>query len=85
MAVSTSAPPTRLGFTTECVFIPVFPLFPLVRRRGGPLTLENSTQGSYAGARAAHMRVLYPDLVYGAIASSGKRYPLVHRRRKKHD
>ncbi|THH30673.1 hypothetical protein EUX98_g3527 [Antrodiella citrinella] len=27
--------------------------------------------GSYAGARAAHMRVLYPDLVYGAIASSG--------------
>jgi hypothetical protein len=28
-------------------------------------------QGSYAGARAAHMRVLYPDLVYGAIASSG--------------
>ncbi|KAG8954371.1 hypothetical protein FRC04_011697 [Tulasnella sp. 424] len=26
--------------------------------------------GSYAGARAAHMRVLYPDLVYGAIASS---------------
>lgn len=28
--------------------------------------------GSYAGARAAHMRVLYPDIVYGAIASSGK-------------
>ncbi|THH27368.1 hypothetical protein EUX98_g6821 [Antrodiella citrinella] len=27
--------------------------------------------GSYAGARSAHMRVLYPDLVYGAIASSG--------------
>ncbi|KAL4250656.1 peptidase S28 family protein [Abortiporus biennis] len=27
--------------------------------------------GSYAGARAAHMKVLYPDLVYGAIASSG--------------
>ncbi|KAI0074024.1 peptidase S28 [Panus rudis PR-1116 ss-1] len=26
--------------------------------------------GSYAGARAAHMRILYPDLVYGAIASS---------------
>ncbi|KAF9061459.1 serine carboxypeptidase S28-domain-containing protein [Rhodocollybia butyracea] len=26
--------------------------------------------GSYAGARAAHMRVLYPELVYGAIASS---------------
>ncbi|KAL5634935.1 hypothetical protein ACGC1H_002833 [Rhizoctonia solani] len=26
--------------------------------------------GSYAGARAAHMRVLYPHLVYGAIASS---------------
>lgn len=28
-------------------------------------------QGSYAGARAAHMRVLYPELVFGAIASSG--------------
>jgi hypothetical protein len=28
--------------------------------------------GSYAGARAAHMRILYPDIVYGAIASSGK-------------
>ncbi|KAL5501476.1 MGSCP1 [Sanghuangporus vaninii] len=27
--------------------------------------------GSYAGARSAHMRVLYPDLVFGAIASSG--------------
>ncbi|KAH8099944.1 peptidase S28 [Cristinia sonorae] len=27
--------------------------------------------GSYAGARSAHMRVLYPKLVYGAIASSG--------------
>lgn len=26
--------------------------------------------GSYAGARAAHMRVLYPDLIHGAIASS---------------
>ncbi|KAH6911475.1 serine carboxypeptidase S28-domain-containing protein [Coprinopsis sp. MPI-PUGE-AT-0042] len=26
--------------------------------------------GSYAGARAAHMKVLYPELVYGAIASS---------------
>lgn len=26
--------------------------------------------GSYAGARAAHMRVLYPELVFGAIASS---------------
>ncbi|KAF9013147.1 serine carboxypeptidase S28-domain-containing protein [Cyathus striatus] len=26
--------------------------------------------GSYAGARAAHMRVLYPELVYGSIASS---------------
>lgn len=28
--------------------------------------------GSYPGARAAHMRALYPDLVYGAIASSGR-------------
>ncbi|CAL1716305.1 unnamed protein product [Somion occarium] len=27
--------------------------------------------GSYAGARSAHMRVLYPDVVFGAIASSG--------------
>ena len=26
--------------------------------------------GSYPGARAAHMRVLYPDLIFGAIASS---------------
>lgn len=26
--------------------------------------------GSYAGARAAHMRVVYPDIVFGAIASS---------------
>jgi hypothetical protein len=27
--------------------------------------------GSYAGARAAHMKILYPDIVFGAIASSG--------------
>ncbi|KAF9234953.1 peptidase S28 [Melanogaster broomeanus] len=27
--------------------------------------------GSYAGARAAHMKVLYPELVFGAISSSG--------------
>ena len=27
--------------------------------------------GSYAGARAAHMRSQYPHLVWGAIASSG--------------
>ncbi|KAF5360739.1 hypothetical protein D9756_005098 [Leucocoprinus leucothites] len=27
--------------------------------------------GSYAGARAAHMKILYPELVWGAIASSG--------------
>ncbi|KAJ7617733.1 peptidase S28 [Roridomyces roridus] len=27
--------------------------------------------GSYAGARSAHMKVLHPDIVYGAIASSG--------------
>ncbi|KAJ3503107.1 hypothetical protein NMY22_g18365 [Coprinellus aureogranulatus] len=26
--------------------------------------------GSYAGARAAHMKILYPEIVYGAIASS---------------
>ncbi|OCH91247.1 peptidase S28 [Obba rivulosa] len=26
--------------------------------------------GSYAGARAAHMKILYPNLVFGAIASS---------------
>ncbi|THU97122.1 peptidase S28 [Dendrothele bispora CBS 962.96] len=26
--------------------------------------------GSYAGARSAHMRILYPDIVFGAIASS---------------
>ncbi|KAH9991482.1 hypothetical protein BJV77DRAFT_1007717, partial [Russula vinacea] len=26
--------------------------------------------GSYAGARASHMRILYPDLVFGAIALS---------------
>ncbi|EKM49563.1 uncharacterized protein PHACADRAFT_265104 [Phanerochaete carnosa HHB-10118-sp] len=26
--------------------------------------------GSYAGARSAHMKMLYPELVYGAIASS---------------
>jgi hypothetical protein len=29
-------------------------------------------QGSYAGARAAHMKILHPNLVFGAIASSGK-------------
>lgn len=33
--------------------------------------VEVEMKGSYAGARAAHMRVLYPDLVFGAIASSG--------------
>jgi hypothetical protein len=33
---------------------------------------DNWVQGSYAGARAAHMKILYPDLVFGAIASSGK-------------
>ncbi|RDX51519.1 peptidase S28 [Lentinus brumalis] len=27
--------------------------------------------GSYGGARAAHMRVLYPDIVFAAISSSG--------------
>ncbi|KAF8557400.1 peptidase S28 [Imleria badia] len=27
--------------------------------------------GSYAGARAAHMKILHPELVFGAIASSG--------------
>lgn len=34
-------------------------------------------QGSYAGSRAAHMRVVYPDLVFGAIASSGVTYATV--------
>ena len=33
-------------------------------------------KGSYAGARAAHMKVLYPDIVWGAIASSGMRFKL---------
>lgn len=33
---------------------------------------EESQKGSYAGARAAHMKILYPELVYGAIASSGR-------------
>jgi len=37
-----------------------------------PQVIDSLFQGSYAGARAAHMRVLHPDLVYGAIASSGK-------------
>ncbi|PWN41397.1 hypothetical protein IE81DRAFT_175405 [Ceraceosorus guamensis] len=27
--------------------------------------------GSYSGARSAHLRLLYPDLIYGSIASSG--------------
>lgn len=29
------------------------------------------SQGSYAGARSAHMKILYPDIVFGSIASSG--------------
>ncbi|KAL1745274.1 peptidase S28 [Schizophyllum fasciatum] len=33
--------------------------------------------GSYAGARSAHMRVLYPELVYGAIASSGVTHAII--------
>ncbi|THH02794.1 hypothetical protein EW026_g112 [Hermanssonia centrifuga] len=33
--------------------------------------------GSYAGSRSAHMRVLYPELVYGAIASSGVTYATI--------
>ena len=37
----------------------------------------NVLQGSYAGARSAHMRVRYPDLVFGAIASSGVTYATV--------
>ncbi|KAG6818369.1 hypothetical protein H0H93_005520 [Arthromyces matolae] len=32
--------------------------------------------GSYAGARAAHMKVLYPELTWGSIASSGSCYLL---------
>ena len=35
-------------------------------------------QGSYAGARAAHMRVLHPDLVFGAIGSSGTCHHYAH-------
>lgn len=27
--------------------------------------------GSYAGGRAAFLRKLYPDLIWGAVASSG--------------
>lgn len=38
---------------------------------GNRYLLTSGIQGSYAGARAAHMRVLYPSLVFGAIASSG--------------
>ena len=33
--------------------------------------INDRLQGSYAGARSAHMKVLYPDVVFGAIASSG--------------
>jgi len=33
--------------------------------------------GSYAGARAAHMRILYPDLVFGAIASSAVTHAVI--------
>jgi len=36
-----------------------------------PTSIYSYFQGSYAGARAAHMKVLYPDLVFGSIASSG--------------
>ncbi|KAF8585928.1 peptidase S28 [Ramaria rubella] len=41
----------------------------------GDLTAPNTPYiyygGSYAGARSAQMKVTYPELVYGAIASSG--------------
>ncbi|KAI9510982.1 peptidase S28 [Russula earlei] len=33
--------------------------------------------GSYAGARAAHMRIIYPDLVFGAIASSAVTHAVI--------
>ncbi|KAF8628691.1 hypothetical protein AX15_003751 [Amanita polypyramis BW_CC] len=33
--------------------------------------------GSYAGARAAHMRILHPELVYGAIASSAVTHAMI--------
>jgi Serine carboxypeptidase S28 len=34
--------------------------------------------GSYAGARAAHMRVLYPDITFGAIASSAVTHATIY-------
>lgn len=40
-------------------------------------SMSHGIQGSYAGARSAHMRVLYPELVYGAIASSGVTYATI--------
>ena len=48
--------------------------FPEADKNGANLTAPNSPViyygGSYPGARAEHMRVLYPDLIFGAIASS---------------
>lgn len=38
---------------------------------------EETQKGSYAGARAAHMKILYPELTFGAIASSGRCLVLV--------
>jgi hypothetical protein len=53
----------RLGSTTAFVSVSFFCLL--------AAHWLYTTQGSYAGARAAHMRVLYPEIVFGAIASSG--------------
>ena len=65
----TSRRPIRRGYTMAFVCS-------LRRPAGVVISLLMALQGSYAGARAAHMRVLYPDLVFGAIASSGTHHNL---------
>jgi len=42
-----------------------------------PIESDN-LQGSYAGARAAHMRILYPSLVFGSIASSAVTHAAIY-------